>query len=35
MAVASDREIAGLPLPRLDLNDVPAIADFICRHYGF
>lgn len=34
MAVASDEEIAGLPLPRLDLNDVPAIADFICERYG-
>ena len=34
MAVASDREISGLSLPRLDLNDVPAIADFICRRYG-
>ncbi len=34
MAVASDEEIADLPLPRLDLNDVPAIADFICARYG-
>jgi molybdopterin-guanine dinucleotide biosynthesis protein B len=29
VAVASDVPLAGLALPRLDLNDVPAIADFI------
>ena len=34
VAVASDVEIPGLGLPRLDLNDVAAIADFIIRHCG-
>ena len=29
VAVASDAPLAGLAVPRLDLNDVPAIADFI------
>ena len=34
VAVASDEEISGLALPRLDLNDVAAIADFIIAHCG-
>jgi molybdopterin-guanine dinucleotide biosynthesis protein B len=29
VAVASDTPLAGLAVPRLDLNDAPAIADFI------
>lgn len=29
VAVASDVPLDGLPVPRLDLNDVPTIADFI------
>ena len=31
VAVASDTPLAGLAVPRLDLNDVPAIAEFILR----
>ena len=27
-------DIAGLALPRLDLNDVEAIADFVVAHCG-
>ncbi|WP_018411328.1 molybdopterin-guanine dinucleotide biosynthesis protein B [Methyloversatilis thermotolerans] len=34
VAVASD-EAMELPLPRLDLNDVPAVAGFILRFHGF
>jgi len=34
VAVAADRPIPGLALPRLDLNDPPAIAEFILRHTG-
>ena len=34
VAVASDRDIEGLRLPRLDLNDTEAIADFIVAHCG-
>lgn len=34
VAVASDEEIAGLALPRLDLNDVAAIGDFVIAHCG-
>ena len=34
VAVASDRPVPGLDLPRLDLNDPPAIADFILRYTG-
>jgi molybdopterin-guanine dinucleotide biosynthesis adapter protein len=34
VAVASDGPLPGLKLPRLDLNDVPAIADFVMRHCG-
>lgn len=32
VAVASDEELPGLRVPRLDLNDVAAIADFIVAH---
>ena len=34
VAVASDAELPGLPVPRLDLNDIEAIADFIVDHCG-
>jgi molybdopterin-guanine dinucleotide biosynthesis protein B len=34
VAVLSDEALPGLSVPRLDLNDVPAIADFIARHCG-
>ena len=34
VAVASDATIAGLRVPRLDLADVEAIADFILAHCG-
>jgi molybdopterin-guanine dinucleotide biosynthesis protein B len=34
VAVASDREIADLGIPRLDLNDVRAIADFVVDYCG-
>lgn len=34
VAVASDEDLPGLPVPRLDLNDVEAIADFIVAHCG-
>src|SRR3546814_18752049 len=34
VAVASDVELPGLPVARLDLNDVEAIADFIVAHCG-
>ncbi len=34
VAVASDEVIAGLTLPRFDLNDVEAIADFVIAHCG-
>lgn len=34
VAVASDSELEGLPVPRLDLNDVAAIADFILAETG-
>lgn len=32
VAVASDEALGGLDIPRLDLNNVPAIADFIIDH---
>jgi molybdopterin-guanine dinucleotide biosynthesis protein B len=35
VAVASDAPIPGLAVPRLDLNDVAAIAEFIAAHCGF
>ena len=34
VAVASDEDIPGLALPRLDLNDAEAIADFVIAHCG-
>lgn len=34
VAVASDAPIAGLRVPRLDLNDVEAIAGFVIDHCG-
>ena len=34
VAVASDEEIEELEVPRLDLNDIEAIADFIIAHCG-
>src|SRR3546814_18617001 len=34
IAVASDAELPGLPVPRLDPNDVEAIAGFIVAHFG-
>lgn len=34
VAVASDDLLPGLSVPRLDLNDVPAIADFILNRTG-
>lgn len=34
VAVASDQAIPGLKLPRLDLDDVPAIADFVIAYCG-
>ena len=34
VAVASDTPLAELAVPRLDLDDVPAIADFVLAHCG-
>lgn len=34
VAVASDREIPGLRVPRLDMNDVEAVARFVIEHCG-
>ncbi|MGB0681601.1 MAG: molybdopterin-guanine dinucleotide biosynthesis protein B [Magnetovibrionaceae bacterium] len=34
VAVATDGELDGLRQPQLDLNDVPAIADFILKYCG-
>ena len=34
VAVASDAPLTGLRVPRLDLNDVPAIAEFVIGHCG-
>jgi len=34
IAVASDAPIPNLKLPRVDLNDVPAVADLILTHSG-
>lgn len=34
VAVASDEAIDGLRVPRLDLNDIEAIADFVIAHCG-
>lgn len=34
VGVASDEKIAGLRLPRFDLDDVPSIADFVLERCG-
>ena len=34
VAILSDGPVAGTKLPVLDLNDIPAIADFIVAHCG-
>ncbi len=34
IAVASDAPVPGLSIPVLDLNDIPAIAEFIIAHCG-
>ncbi len=34
VAVASDAALDGIPVPRLDLNDAAAIADFVISHCG-
>ncbi len=34
VAVASDAALEGLAVPRLDLDDTAAIADFVVRHTG-
>jgi molybdopterin-guanine dinucleotide biosynthesis protein B len=34
VAVASDGAVEGLAIPMLDLNDIPAIADFILEYSG-
>ena len=34
VAVASDEKLNGLNIPQLDLNDIPAIADFIIGYCG-
>jgi hypothetical protein len=34
VAVASDGPVAGLRLPRLDLDDLGGIADFVLEHCG-
>ena len=34
IAIASDQPVAGGPLPMLDLNDPPAIADFVVEWLG-
>lgn len=34
VAVASDADVPGLSLPRLDLNDIPSIGDFITIQSG-
>ncbi|WP_321341643.1 molybdopterin-guanine dinucleotide biosynthesis protein B [Breoghania sp.] len=34
VAIASDHEVSGESVPVLDLNDIPAIADFIVNHCG-
>ena len=32
--LATDAPVGGTKLPVIDLNDIPAIADFIVRHCG-
>ncbi len=34
VAILSDTAVSGTDLPVIDLNDIPAIADFIVRHCG-
>ena len=34
VAILSDTPVSGTSLPVIDLNDIPAIADFIVRHCG-
>ncbi len=34
VAVACDQALNDIPLPQLDLNDTPGIADFILKHCG-
>lgn len=34
VAIASDAPVAGVKIPRLDVNDISAIADFIVEHCG-
>jgi molybdopterin-guanine dinucleotide biosynthesis adapter protein len=34
VAIATDVPVAGLKIPRLDVNDIAGIADFIARHCG-
>ena len=34
VAILSDTPVSGTDLPVIDLNDIPAIADFIVRHCG-
>jgi molybdopterin-guanine dinucleotide biosynthesis protein B len=34
VAVASDAPLPGLAVPQLDLNNVPAVADFVMAHCG-
>ncbi len=34
VAVATDVEVDALGLPKLDLNNVPAVADFVLKHVG-
>lgn len=34
VAVASDAKLDGLDIPQLDLNDIPAIADFVIEYCG-
>lgn len=34
VAVATDGAVEGLTVPRIDLNDIPAIADFIIEYCG-
>ncbi len=34
VAIASDHEVSGESVPVLDLNDIPAITDFIVNHCG-
>ncbi len=35
VAILSDMTVSNTSLPVIDLNDIPAIADFIAKHCGF